>query len=146
MAIFFWISFILFVFIIIFSFYQRSHRSKAGDAKSTENRVVELTDDSFEDTIREGVTLIDFWAPWCVPCRRQNPVINQIANEVGEQAKVCKINVDDHKKAAIRMKIKNIPNVIIFKDGEPVRQLIGLKPKATLKKALQSVIEEREKK
>ena len=143
MVYFFWISFSLFLFIVIFSFYQRSRATKANRYKIINDLVTELTDESFEETIKEGVTLIDFWAPWCSPCRTQMPVIGKIAEEIGVKAKICKINVDDHKKAAIRMKIKNIPNVIIFKDGEAVRQLISLKPKHTIMKALHSVIDEK---
>jgi thioredoxin 1 len=140
MAYIFWISFILFAFIVVYSFFQRSKRSVANSHEDVNDKVIVLTDESFEEIIKKGVTLVDFWAPWCAPCRTQNPVIAQIAEEVGDVASICKINVDDHKKAAIRMKIKNIPNIIIFKDGEAVRQLIGLKPRHTILKALNSVI------
>ncbi len=142
MVYFFWISFALFLFIVIYTFYQRSRKSKADHYIKINDKVIELTDESFEETIQNGVTLVDFWAPWCAPCRIQNPVISRIAEEVGDTAKICKINVDDHKKAAIRMKIKNIPNIIIFKNGEAVRQLIGVKPKYAILKALNSVIDQ----
>ena len=104
-------------------------------------KVVELNDTNFEDQIKEGIVLVDFWAPWCGPCRAQNPVINKIAEEFSNKAKICKINVDDHKKAAIQMKIKNIPNIIIFKDGVALMQIIGAKPKHQIIKALNTVIE-----
>ena len=68
------------------------------------------------------------------------PIVNQIADEKSVVAKICKINVDDHKKAAIKMKIKNIPNIIIFKEGIAVRQLIGSKPKHLILKALNDTL------
>ena len=144
MAYIFWISFLLFLFVVVFSFIQRSRALKADKyVKQNDNdKVVELTDESFDETIKEGVTLVDFWAPWCAPCRIQNPVISKIADEIGDKAKITKINMDQHKKAAIRMKIKNIPNIIIFKDGQAVRQLIGAKPKHTILKALTSVTDQ----
>ena len=105
------------------------------------DNVVELTDAQFEETISKGITLVDFWAPWCTPCRIQNPVINQLADELKEKVRVCKINVDEHKQAAIKMKIKNIPNIIIFKDGVAKKQIIGAKPKHTIMKAVLDIME-----
>ncbi|RLB64321.1 MAG: thioredoxin [Deltaproteobacteria bacterium] len=135
------VSVILFVFIIIITFYQRYQLKRGADKIQDSKQVISLTDETFGEAISSGVTLVDFWAPWCGPCRAQNPVINKIAEEYSDKAKICKINVDDHKKAAVQMKIKNIPNIIIFKDGEAVMQIIGAKPKHQITKALNSVIE-----
>jgi len=133
-------SFFLFVFVIGATVYQR-YKSSLNSAKKPENsNIIELTDDTFEEVIKEGVTLVDFWAPWCGPCRVQNPVISKIADEIGDEAKICKINVDEHKSAARQMKIKNIPNIIIFKDGEAVKQLIGAKPKYVIMNSLKPLL------
>jgi len=133
-------SFFLFVFVIGATVYQR-YKSSLNSAKKPENsNIIELTDDTFEEVIKEGVTLVDFWAPWCGPCRVQNPVISKIADEVGDEAKICKINVDEYKNAARQMKIKNIPNIIIFKDGEPVKQIIGAKPKHLILNSLKPLL------
>jgi thioredoxin 1 len=137
----FLISFFLFVFIIAITIFQRYKAIKNPENKSQNSRVIDLSDEDFQETIKTGVTLVDFWAPWCGPCRNQNPVIEKIADEVGEAAKICKINVDEHKKAAVQMKIKNIPNIIIFKDGDAVKQLIGAKPKHVILMALKPLIE-----
>lgn len=134
-------SLLLFVTIIVITIFQRFNAAKHSSDPNQSKRVIDLTDETFQEIIKTGTTLVDFWAPWCSPCRAQNPVISNIADEVGEAAKICKINVDEHKKAAIRMKIKNIPNIIIFKDGQAVKQIIGAKPKHLIKSALLSVIE-----
>lgn len=105
------------------------------------DHVEELRDEEFDKAIQHGVTLIDFWAPWCNPCKRQMPVIQEIAVEKKEEVKCYKINVDEQKISAKRMKIKNIPNIIIFKDGEAVRQIIGAKPKHLIMKAVESTLQ-----
>lgn len=134
-------SFFLFVLIIVLTIVQRYKAAKQVGEKNQNSRVIELTDDNFQESISSGVTLVDFWAPWCGPCRAQNPIIEKIADELGNSIKVCKINVDKHKKSAIQMKIKNIPNIIIFKNGEAVKQLIGAKAKRVILKAIEPLLE-----
>ncbi len=136
-----WVPIVIFIAILGISFYRRQQMIRQAGQKEASKFLVNLTDETFEETINKGVTLVDFWAPWCTPCRIQDPVINEIADEIGDQASVCKLNVDDHKKAAVKMKIKNIPNIMIFKNGEPVMQLIGVKPKHAILKALKSVMD-----
>lgn len=143
MAYFFWISFGLFLMILIITFYHRIQSRKNLEQQNQDSKVIELTDESFEETIKSGVTLVDFWAPWCAPCRMQIPIILGIATEFSDRAKICKINVAEHKKAAISMKIKNIPNIIIFKDGKAVRQIIGSKPKHLIVNALKTELGEK---
>ena len=133
-------SIAVFLFIIVVTIFQRFSNNKPIQDSDAKNNIISLTDETFEETIKTGVTLVDFWAPWCRPCRSQMPVVNQIADEKSNVAKICKINVDDHKKAAIKMKIKNIPNIIIFKEGVAVRQLIGSKPKHLILKALNDTL------
>ena len=135
-----WIS--IFILFVVAVFFMRNNALKISREQQTDSpNLIILTDRNFAETIKKGVTLVDFWAPWCMPCKIQNPVINQIANELKGKAKICKINVDEHKNSASQMKIRNIPNIIIFKDGKAVKQLIGVKPKHTLLKALQSLID-----
>lgn len=141
MAFFFWFSFSVFVSIIAISIYQRFKSKKEEPPIKVESKVIELTDESFEEIIQKGVTLVDFWAPWCAPCRRQDPIVTDIANEVGDTASICKINVDEYKNAARKMKIKNIPNIIIFKDGVALKQIIGAKPKRLIMGALSPLLD-----
>lgn len=95
--------------------------------------VNELDNDTFDDAIKADVpVLVDFWAPWCGPCKALGPTIDQIADEVGGTAKICKVNIDDSMEIAARFGIQNIPTILIFKNGEVVRKFVGLQQKATL--------------
>lgn len=107
---------------------------------SSEN-VVHLTDVNFQETIKSGVTLVDFWAVWCAPCRIQGPIIEDVAEELGNKATIAKLDVDKNTMTSRRYGIRNIPTMMIFKDGELVQTLIGLKDKNTLVNALNKHIE-----
>lgn len=87
---------------------------------------IELNDNDFFETIKEGITLVDFWAPWCAPCVRQEPIIGAVADKIGDKATIAKLNVDEASKAAKKYGIRAIPTVIIFKDGEIAKQITGL--------------------
>ena len=87
--------------------------------------VLNLTDDNFESTIAEGVTLVDFWAPWCGPCRMLAPVIDKVAGRVDGKAKVAKLNTDEANATAVKFGISSIPSILIFKDGELQDTLMG---------------------
>jgi thioredoxin 1 len=95
-----------------------------------------LTDSNFKDEINTGLVLVDFWAPWCAPCRMLGPIIEEIAGEV-EGIKIGKLNVDENPVTAGEYKIMSIPNVILFKDGEAVEAIIGLRPKEAYLEAIE---------
>jgi thioredoxin 1 len=105
-----------------------------------ESYVLKLTDDVFVQTISEGVTLVDFWAAWCAPCRIQNPIIEEVAKEIGNTAKIAKLDVDNNPMAPTQLQVRNIPTLIIFKDGEPVQRFVGVQQKETLMAAIKSHI------
>jgi len=137
---FIWILVLVIIIALVFYMRNLTRKINKADQEQSENLII-LTDENFQKTIEKGVTLVDFWAPWCTPCKIQNPVINQIADELKGKAKVCKINVDEHKKSATQMKIRNIPNIIIFKNGKAEMQLIGVKPKHTIMKTVHSLLD-----
>ncbi|MBR0381633.1 MAG: thioredoxin [Eubacterium sp.] len=89
--------------------------------------IVTLTEDNFEKEVlkAEGTVLVDFWAEWCGPCRMLSPVVDQIAEEMGDKIKVGKLNVDDQAYIARKYKIMSIPTLIVFKDGEVVNKSVG---------------------
>ncbi len=96
--------------------------------------VLNVTDDSFETEVKKASVpvLVDFWAPWCGPCRALAPVIEELASEYEGKLKVVKVNTDDSLQTAQNYHISGIPTLIIFKDGEPVEQMVGNHKKSTL--------------
>ena len=90
---------------------------------------MEFTDSNFKNEVQEGLTLVDFWAPWCGPCRMVGPVIEELADDYAGKIKVGKLNVDDNQQTAMSYRVMSIPTVILFKDGEPVETMVGAMPK-----------------
>jgi thioredoxin 1 len=105
-----------------------------------EQAAIELTDVDFAEAVGSGVTLVDFWAPWCGPCQMQGPIVEQVAGKVAGRAKVAKVNVDDAVQAASRHGIRSIPTLIVFKDGEVVNQFVGVQSEAQLVAAIESAL------
>jgi thioredoxin 1 len=91
-----------------------------------------LTDATFAGEIADSGTpiIVDFWAPWCGPCRMVGPVIDEIAQEHGDKVAVGKVNVDENPAIAQKYGIMSIPTIILFKDGEPAKKVIGARSKA----------------
>ena len=101
------------------------------------NEPVHIGDDSFDAvTGRDGLTLVDFWAPWCGPCKAIGPVLEDLAAEYGEALTVAKINVDDHQQKAAAFGVRAIPTLVLFKDGVPVETLVGVQTRSSLVAAI----------
>lgn len=100
--------------------------------------VAEFTDGSFQSDVLDSATpvLVDFWAPWCGPCRQIAPMVDQIANEYAGSVKIGKVNVDENPGAAQTYGVMNIPTLIIFKGGQVVERFVGIPPKTKLQAAL----------
>lgn len=88
-----------------------------------------LNSDNFEQTISNGKVMVDFWAPWCMPCQSLLPVIDELSTELDGTAVVAKVNVDENKSLAQRFRVMSIPTVIFFEDGVEKERLIGVYPK-----------------
>jgi len=103
---------------------------------------VNVDDNSFDDIVLKADIpyLVDFWAPWCGPCRAIAPVIEDLASEYAGRVGFAKVNVDESPKVATGYGVQSIPTLLIFKDGKPMKQVVGLTPKADLKKYLESVL------
>jgi thioredoxin 1 len=103
---------------------------------------LKVDDKSFKDVVIEAKmpVLVDFWAPWCAPCRSIAPVVDELAGEYAGRVSFAKVNVDDNPRVATEYGVRSIPTLLIFKDGKPLTQIVGLRPKAELKKQLDAVI------
>ena len=93
---------------------------------------VVFSDSTFDQSVSKGVTLVDFWAEWCGPCRQIAPIVEQIASENDGKLTVGKLDVDANGETAMKFGVMSIPTLILFKDGEPVERLVGFRPKEQL--------------
>ncbi len=98
----------------------------------------ELNAANYDETVKSGVVLVDFWAPWCNPCRMLGTILEQVAKEAPEDVVIGKVNIDDNKDLAVRFEVMNIPRIFIYKDGEIVKDFSGVQSKPKLLDALKN--------
>ena len=104
-------------------------------------QVHDVTDATFESEVLESETavLVDFWAPWCGPCRMVSPILEQI-HEERDDLRVVKLNVDENQNTTVRYEVLSIPTMILFKDGEVAKKLVGAQPKARIEAELEPAL------
>jgi thioredoxin 1 len=95
--------------------------------------VKHITDGEFEGAVASGVTLVDFWAPWCGPCKAIAPYLDELAGEYGDSAKIVKINIDENQGVASQFGVMSIPTLLLFKDGQMAAKKVGAGDKRALK-------------
>ena len=98
--------------------------------------IKELNSTNFEEVTKSGVVLVDFWAPWCNPCKMLGTILDQVAKEAPEGVVIGKVNVDDNKELAARFEVVNIPRMFLYKDGQVVKEFNGIQSKPKLIDAL----------
>jgi len=103
---------------------------------------VEVNDKSFDQTVLKAETpmVVDFWAPWCAPCMAVAPILDDLAEEYKGRLGIARLNVDEAPLNATKYGISAIPTMLLFKDGKPAGQIVGFRPKAELKKALDEIL------
>ncbi|MFB9991628.1 thioredoxin [Deinococcus oregonensis] len=101
-----------------------------------------LTDQSFAPTVADGLTLVDFWAPWCAPCRALAPTLTELASDYAGRVTVAKLDVDEWPELAGHYGVRSLPTLILFQAGQPVRRLIGTQPRGALVNLLEGALSE----
>ena len=103
---------------------------------------IELTDAAFDEIVHNSdvPVLVDFWAPWCGPCKMMAPILEELATEYAGTAKICKLNTDDARDSAVEFGINAIPTIILFKDGQIQKKWVGLTSKKDLKEAIDGLL------
>ena len=104
--------------------------------------VADVTDNNFQAEVLESdkPVLVDFWAPWCGPCRMVAPVVEEIAAERGDQLKVVKLNIDENQNTAVQFNVLSIPTLMVFRNGEVAKTVVGAYPKRKLDAELEPVL------
>ena len=117
-----------------FAFTPGKEKIQKNEIKSgvKKGEIVHLTEFNFKNEINKGLVLVDFWAPWCAPCRRIAPILEEVASEMSSSVKICKLNVDEQQKYAQQFSIQGIPTMILFKNGKEVKRIVGLQSKEKL--------------
>jgi thioredoxin 1 len=102
--------------------------------------VIHITDEAFDKAIAEGVTVVDFWAEWCMPCRMQGPIIESVAARMDGKARVGKLNTDENPVSPGKYGITGIPTMIFFKDGQEAQRLVGVQSEDVIVKTLEALL------
>jgi thioredoxin 1 len=118
-----------------------SHKTYSQKGNGMAGNVIELTDENFDDAINSDMpVLVDFWAPWCGPCRMIAPIVEEISEDYAGKAKICKLNTDDARDSAMEFGINAIPTLILFKGGQIEKKWVGLTSKKNITEAIDELL------
>ncbi|MBU0489682.1 MAG: thioredoxin [Bacteroidetes bacterium] len=112
---------------------------KRSPALADSDKIKNLTAQNFQQEIKSGTVLVDFWASWCMPCKMMAPVLNELAEELPENTSVAKLNVEHFQAVSAKYQVKGIPTMILFRNGKEVSRFVGVKSKDFLKKQMMKV-------
>lgn len=98
------------------------------------SNAMDINDETFDKEVlnSQSPVVVDFWAPWCGPCRKMGPILDEVASELGDKVKVVKVNTDENLKTAKDYSISGLPSLLVFKDGKAVERMVGLLPKSSI--------------
>lgn len=121
--------------VVLLNMYARA-KMKNMPKVADNDKILTLTDKNFNQQTKGKLVLVDFWAEWCAPCRMMAPILNDLANVLPEGQYVGKVNIETYQSMAQRFNVRNIPTLILFRDGKEVDRFVGIKTKDFLKKAM----------
>jgi len=125
----------LVVVFIIYLVYGYNKLKNTKDTPPSKN-IKQLSNKNFKSVTKKGLVLIDFWAPWCGPCKMIAPILNEIADQNSDQVTIAKVNVDQHQQLATSYNIRSIPTMILFKEGKEQKRIMGFKTRKALLKEI----------
>lgn len=131
-----WIILGLLFLLFLYNGFRRYQMMKNYTPEQDSDKLLKLTDANFDKQVSKGLVLVDFWAPWCAPCRMIAPILSELAEDFDGKARIGKLNVDENKTVAGKFGIRSIPTLMLFKDGEVVEKFVGVKPKSAFEKAI----------
>lgn len=128
------------LFAVVVGYFVLAYRRMKNIQVPTSEKVIILSENNFDHQTRRGVTLVDFWATWCMPCKMMVPALNDVAEELNGKAKVAKVDVDQHQLLAAKYNVRSIPTLILLRDGKEVKRFVGVKDKNFLLKQIREVM------
>jgi len=120
------------VALIAFYVFYSYQKMKNATLEKDHAKIKVLTDQNFQNQIKSGLTLVDFWAEWCMPCKMMIPVLNGVAEEINGNTSIGKLNIEQHQSVASKYNVRSIPTMILFKNGKEHKRYVGIKTKEFL--------------
>ena len=133
------VTFLLFAGFITYMYFTYK-KIKNTPEEETNSAIKQLSDANFQAQVKNGVTLVDFWAAWCMPCKMMAPVLNETADALGKTAQIGKLDVDSNRESSAKYGVRSIPTLILFKNGKEVNRFVGVKTKDFLLKEISKVV------
>jgi thioredoxin 1 len=133
------VTFLLFAGFITYMYFTYK-KIKNTPEEETNSAIRQLSDANFQAQVKSGVTLVDFWAAWCMPCKMMAPVLNETADALGNTAQIGKLDVDANRESSAKYGVRSIPTLILFKNGKEVNRFVGVKTKDFLLKEISKVV------
>lgn len=127
---------VLFIGLIVINYYRMKNAPHVPDSK----KILTLSNKNYKTfTGKKGIVLVDFWASWCGPCKLMVPVLNELAEEMEKEVTIGKVNVENLQNIAKKAKVRNIPTLVLFKDGEEITRFVGVKSKRIIAKEIRQL-------
>jgi thioredoxin 1 len=130
------LAILLIVFVVYV--YRAQAKLKATPMVADSDTIMTLTDKNFKHQTKDKIVLVDFWASWCAPCRMMAPILNDLSHDLTDNKHIGKVNIEEYPTLAQMFKVRNIPTMIVFKNGVEINRIVGVKSKEYLMKQLQN--------